>query len=191
MVEARAVTQASALADLLAERVGVLAVDVGVVAPPDVQSSVQGPFVSEGQGVSVGLVSGRLHLTGVVLEAGARVSGVTFLPRTASSGVRHQWACVVSPSDRAVVARTSDYVGADVRGGLERMLLFPEPFVLPAPLLAWVGLVVVADSMPVVAAVPGSVIGDTPLLDGPDSLGGVVAVRSAPDDAPYVRVVYA
>lgn len=133
------------------------------------------------------LASGSLALFGgAVIPAGQKVTNVAFAFATAATSPTNAWFCLVRPSDRAVLAKTSDNGAGAIGANTVLSLPLATPYTPTTDEPVYLGAVVVATGMPALASFnparqPVSLIAGTSTtgLTDPSSLGATAAALVA------------
>jgi hypothetical protein len=142
------------------------------------------------------LTSGTLYCAGTTLAAGVPINWVGFFSgSTAAVTPTHQWAVLMDLSGR-VIAVSADRTNAAWAANSFQQFTFTSQFIPGGPMAVWIGLCVVAGTVPTLAGVGasvGSVSAFAPNMCGPSStgqsappaVGAFLAKPSAPAGYPF------
>lgn len=124
--------------------------------------------------VTSNITSGRLHVMGgFVVPAGQKVTSFSWCSGNASpSGVTNQWAVLFRP-DGTIITKTADFTNTTISTNAFRTWNFAATFLPWVDTPVYVGLVVVASTMPDFRGINGSSqpFGLTPLLAATGNTG--------------------
>lgn len=146
-----------------------------------------------------GLSTGRLNMVGIYLRAGQAVSNITFVAgSTALSSGSNQWFSLWS-SARAKLGVTADDTNTAWAANTAKTLAMASPYVVPASGLYYLGITVVATTVPTLRGVLGGnavIFGIAPILAGtsdtgltnPASAPATAAALTASTAMPYAYV---
>jgi hypothetical protein len=144
------------------------------------------------------LTSGTMYCVGVTLPGGVAINWAAFAAVGAAVTPTHQWACLLDQEAR-VLAVSTDLTNQAWAANTFKQFFFTSQYTPPGPMPVWIGLVVVAGTVPTLAGVGtsvGAVSVYRPNPVGPGSTGQTVppAVGSflgrpgAPSGFPYAVV---
>lgn len=162
----------------------------GTLAETAPRSSISGTFTQ---------TSGTMYLYGgILLFAGIKYTAVNVYFTTAGATVTHTWAGLVRQSDRALLAVSPDTTAAPTLNTV-RTFTFNTAYTPTVDTVAWIGLTLVAGTVPTVAATVAApnaaLLGLAPILAGSSTVTlttpqALATVETAPTAITQVAYAY-